>query len=431
MYSARGSRWVRDGIVAALGQDPQSILPRAAETLAGEREQPAASTNREQPQRSSARANSGSLGAMSRVELRNINKMFDETQVLFDVSFVAEEGEFVVLLGPSGCGKSTSLRLVAGLEAANDGEIRIGDHVVNDVPAAARGIAMVFQNYALFPHLSVRDNILFGLTVRRADKAERQRRLESAADLLGLGEFLDRRPYQLSGGQRQRVALGRALVSGSSVILMDEPLSNLDAKLRQQMRLELRSLQRELGLTVVYVTHDQVEAMTMADTVVVMREGRVDQIADPRSLYQEPARVEVARFIGAPPMNLFPASKTAEGVHLDGADVGIDIDAPEPLPDHVLVGVRPEDVESAGGGIQLPATITTTELLGADQLVRFDVGSRDELIARLHPSVPAEPGSSLTLSLPPGSIHVFDADSGTRLPASARVLPASDRTHAT
>ena len=368
---------------------------------------------------------------MSRVELRNINKVFDETQVLFDVSFVAEEGEFVVLLGPSGCGKSTSLRLVAGLEGANDGEIRIGDHVVNDVPAAARGIAMVFQNYALFPHLSVRDNILFGLTVRRADKAERQRRLDSAADLLGLGELLDRRPYQLSGGQRQRVALGRALVSGSSVILMDEPLSNLDAKLRQQMRLELRSLQRELGLTVVYVTHDQVEAMTMADTVVVMREGRVDQIADPRSLYQEPARVEVARFIGAPPMNLFPASKVAEGVQLDGADVRIQIDASEPLPDHVLVGVRPEDVESAGDGIQLPATITTTELLGADQLVRFDVGSRDELIARLHPSVPAEPGSQLTVSCPPGSIHVFDADSGTRLPASARVLPAPDRTHAT
>ncbi|WP_165491801.1 ABC transporter ATP-binding protein [Egibacter rhizosphaerae] len=368
---------------------------------------------------------------MSRVELRNVDKWFDDTQVLFDVSFTAEEGEFVVLLGPSGCGKSTSLRLLAGLEDAGSGEIRIGDRVVNELPAAARGIAMVFQNYALFPHLSVQENILFGLKVRRVEKSDRADRLRRTSELLGLTEYLDRKPAQLSGGQRQRVALGRALVSGSSVILMDEPLSNLDAKLRQQMRLELRSLQRELGLTVVYVTHDQVEAMTMADRVVVMRDGAVDQDADPRTLYQAPARAEVARFIGSPPMNLMDGSATGGHVEIAASGVTIEVDRPDELVSEVLVGIRPEDIELEGRGIALPARVTTTELLGADQLVRLDVGGAHELIARLHPSTPAEPGHELTLHLPASAIHLFDARDGRRLAVQATAPSASGTSHAT
>ena len=364
---------------------------------------------------------------MSRVELRDVDKWFDDTQVLFNVSFSAEEGEFVVLLGPSGCGKSTSLRLLAGLEEAGTGEIRIGDAIVNDMPAAARGLAMVFQNYALFPHLSVQENILFGLKVRRVDKAERLDRLGKAAELLGLAEYLDRKPSQLSGGQRQRVALGRALVSGSRVILMDEPLSNLDAKLRQQMRLELRALQRELGLTVVYVTHDQVEAMTMADRVVVMREGRVDQIADPRTLYQRPERAEVARFIGSPPMNMLPARASGEGAVLDGSSVLVPVDEPDQLPDALLVGIRPEDIDAEETGVEMPATVGTIELLGADQLVRLDVGTESELIARMHPSVSVESGAAYRAVLPAGALHFFDAESGQRLPVRGRGAPMAHK----
>jgi ABC-type sugar transport system ATPase subunit len=365
---------------------------------------------------------------MARVELRGVDKFFDETQVLFDVSFAAEEGEFVVLLGPSGCGKSTSLRLLAGLESAGDGEIHIGDVVVNDMPAAARGLAMVFQNYALFPHLSVRENILFGLKVRRVSKEEREQRLDETAQLLGLVDYLDRKPAQLSGGQRQRVALGRALVSGAQVILMDEPLSNLDAKLRQQMRLELRALQKELGLTVVYVTHDQVEAMTMADRVVVMREGRVDQIADPRTLYQRPERAEVARFIGSPPMNLMPARADVDGARLDGTSLVVPVDTPDQLTERLFVGIRPEDFASDPAGIELPCEISTVELLGADQLVRFQVGEGHELVARLHPSEPAEPGSKRSMTLPSGALHFFDAETGQRLPVSGREPALSGET---
>ncbi len=257
--------------------------------------------------------------------LRGIDKFFPSpgsatpVQVLFDFSFETRPGQFVVFLGPSGCGKSTALRLIAGLEQPQAGDIVIDGRVVNKVPAARRRLAMVFQSYALFPHLSVSENILFGLKVRRVPRKECNQRLERVAAQLELTDYLKRKPLQLSGGQRQRVALGRALVSGASLILMDEPLSNLDAKLRQQMRLELRDLQRELGLTVIYVTHDQVEAMTMADQVVVMREGRVDQVADPWTLYRFPCRTDVARFIGSPPMNLIPCQVTEEGLRVTGS----------------------------------------------------------------------------------------------------------------
>ena len=364
---------------------------------------------------------------MSSAGLSGINKWFDDVQVLHDVSFHAEAGEFVVLLGPSGCGKSTALRLIAGLEAAQEGDILIGDARVNHLPAAERGIAMVFQSYALFPHLTVAENIVFGLRVRRVAAAERAQRLQRAAELLGLEAYLDRRPAQLSGGQRQRVALGRALVSGASVVLMDEPLSNLDARLRQQMRVELRELQRALGLTVIYVTHDQVEAMTMADRVVVMRNGRIDQIAAPRTLYETPARVEVARFIGAPPMALLDATADAGRVRIDGTDVELRAMPATELPERLLLGVRAEDVlpEPVPGAVALPARVGMVELLGSDLLVRLSTGASAEITARLPVRTPIETGEWQTVALPADRLHLFDAATGRRL-AEARLVATPD-----
>ncbi|NDL59043.1 ABC transporter ATP-binding protein [Phytoactinopolyspora mesophila] len=358
----------------------------------------------------------------SSVELRGIDKFYqsgreEPTQVLFDVSFEAKSGEFVVLLGPSGCGKSTSLRLIAGLEDAQNGQILIDGQVVNDVPASRRKLAMVFQNYALFPHLSIAENIMFGLKVRRVEKSERRRRLEQTAELLELTPYLDRRPAQLSGGQRQRVALGRALVSGASLILMDEPLSNLDAKLRQQMRVDLRQLQRDLGLTVVYVTHDQVEAMTMADRVVVMRGGQVDQIDPPRTLFQRPTRASVARFIGSPPMNLLEAEVADGHVATDAGVIRVPLPAGvTELPARVLLGVRPEDITLEAGDHQFETTLKTVELLGADQLARFDVGGPAPLIARLHANYPLDDGARYRIGFRLQDLHLFDAESGQRVP---------------
>ncbi|WP_166355220.1 ABC transporter ATP-binding protein [Phytoactinopolyspora limicola] len=371
----------------------------------------------------------------SSVQLRGIDKFYPSgrgasSQVLFDVSFEAPSGEFVVLLGPSGCGKSTSLRLIAGLEAAQTGQILIDGQVVNDVPAAQRKLAMVFQNYALFPHLSIAENIMFGLKVRRVDKHERRQRLAHTAELLELTPYLDRKPAQLSGGQRQRVALGRALVSGASLILMDEPLSNLDAKLRQQMRVDLRQLQRDLGLTVIYVTHDQVEAMTMADRVVVMREGRVDQIDHPRTLFQRPARASVARFIGSPPMNLLPARVADGAVVSTSGEIRVTVPpGVDTLPSDVLLGVRPEDLTLDTGDQLVETTLTNVELLGADQLARFDIGGSNPLIARLHANLPVEDGARYRVGFRLKDLHLFDADTGERISAwdvaTGAVTPAN------
>lgn len=356
---------------------------------------------------------------MAHVELDRVDKWFGASQVIKDLSITAEDGSFVVLLGPSGCGKSTKLRLLAGLEKADGGTIRIGGAVVNDVPAAERGLAMVFQSYALFPHLSVAENSVFGLKVRRVGSSERSRRMRQAADLLGLTPFLDRKPALLSGGQRQRVALARALVSGASLILMDEPLSNLDAKLRQQMRFELRQLQRQLGLTVIYVTHDQVEAMTMADKVVVMQDGQVDQIAPPRDLYDWPARADVARFIGAPPMCLMPATVDGQVARIEGTNVAVLLSAQEgALPQRVLLGIRPEDitVHPADGTIAMPCQVVACELLGADLLVRLDAGAPEQLLARWHSRAAVSEDSTIEVGLPSANLHLFDMASGERLP---------------
>ena len=358
----------------------------------------------------------------SSLALRGVNKSFPTPgtnkplQVLFDFSFEARPGKFVVFLGPSGCGKSTALRLIAGLERPQSGEIVIDGRVVNDVPPARRKLAMVFQSYALFPHLSAAENILFGLKVRRVPKKERDQRLETVAAQLELTDFLKRKPLQLSGGQQQRVALGRALVSGASLILMDEPLSNLDAKLRQQMRTELRDLQRRLGLTVIYVTHDQVEAMTMADQVVVMREGRIDQIDDPWTLYRTPCRTEVAKFIGSPPMNILTCLVTEEGLQIKGTrhDIALDHHGLE-TGQMVSLGVRPEDLLLDQGEISLDARLLSRELLGADQIARFDIGANDPLIARVHNAERLVEGRRYHVGLRTEDIHLFDGCSGERI----------------
>lgn len=335
-----------------------------------------------------------------------------------DVSFVVPDGQFTAVLGPSGCGKSTTLRIVAGLETPDAGTVSIGGRDVTGTPSSERGLAMVFQNYALFPHLDVANNILFGLSVRRVPRRERAARLAEVARQLRLEPYLHRKPSQLSGGQRQRVALGRALVSGSRVILMDEPLSNLDAQLRLEMRGEIRDLQQRLELTILYVTHDQVEAMTMADHVIVMREGVVEQIATAEELYSRPASVEVARFIGSPPMNLLPVVGQGAAVGLtDGSEVPVpDLTRWFPqLPDRLILGIRPEDVVPGVGEVTLPAHLIRSELLGADRLLHFEVAG-NPLVARVKANLRIP--DSRVVSAAARDVHLFSAENQQRIPSS-------------
>jgi sn-glycerol 3-phosphate transport system ATP-binding protein len=331
---------------------------------------------------------------MSSIRLVNVSKQWEATKALDGIDLAIEPASFCVLLGPSGCGKSTTLRIIAGLESATDGKVLIDGRDVTTLPPAERGIAMVFQNYALFPHLSVADNISFGLSVRKVEKAEAQRRLEQAAELLGLTALLQRKPSQLSGGQQQRVALGRALVAQTRVCLMDEPLSNLDAQLRQEMRHELRELQQRLQLTVVYVTHDQAEAMSMADQVVLLNKGRVEQNATPRALYAAPATTFAARFIGTPAMNL---------LRLDGGRIaGSQIAVPRA---GQMLGLRPEAV-SLGGPVA--ATVRSYEYLGADLVLRCAVGS-EQIVVRAGGATVIAVGAEVALGWRPEDEHYFDA----------------------
>ena len=303
------------------------------------------------------------------IALDRVAKHWGTTRAVDDVSFAVDAGTFAVLLGPSGCGKSTTLRLIAGLEAVTAGRVRIGGIDVTEAPPSRRNIAMVFQSYALFPHLSVAENILFGLKVRGVAAADRERRLKRVAELLGLDKLLARKPSQLSGGQQQRVALGRAIIAEHPVCLMDEPLSNLDAQLRHDMRREIRALQQKLGITMVYVTHDQTEAMSMADQVVLLREGRVEQDATPAALYARPATAFAARFIGTPPMNLLRLADGTHGAVIRGTD------GPAVAPgkgEGLLLGVRPESVTIDPAGA--PATVVSMEYLGADSIVACAVG---------------------------------------------------------
>jgi sn-glycerol 3-phosphate transport system ATP-binding protein len=340
---------------------------------------------------------------MAEVRLEGITKAWGAAAAVENISFSAPTGHLVALLGPSGCGKSTTLRLIAGLETASAGTITIADRNVTALPPAKRGVSMVFQSYALFPHLSVAENILFGLKVRDVPRVERDARLKRAAGILGLDALLDRKPSQLSGGQQQRVALGRAIVAETRVCLMDEPLSNLDAQLRVEMRREIRALQRRLGMTMLYVTHDQVEAMTMADQVVLMRNGRIEQDAAPAVLYEKPATIFAARFVGTPPMNVIPAALVPETLGATPAGR-----ARETL----AIGVRPEAARIDPSGVS--ASVAAVEYLGADTLIDTHIADQS-FIVRLGGRAPAAVGDALRIGWDAAAAHWFDLSTQCRI----------------
>jgi len=363
---------------------------------------------------------------MARVLLTNLNKKYDETHAVKDVNLEIRDREFVVLVGPSGCGKTTTLRMVAGLEDITSGEIRIDEKVVNDLPPMDRDIAMVFQNYALYPHMSVYQNMAFGLKMRKFEKSEIEKRVRQAADILGIQALLERRPRQLSGGQRQRVALGRAIVRHPRVFLFDEPLSNLDAKLRVQMRVELKRLHEQLETTAIYVTHDQVEAMTLGDRVVVMKDGVVQQVGQPLELYGQPANRFVAGFIGSPAMNFVPVSISGAGDALWAEAEGLRIRVPREFSSRVqagkrlTLGVRPEALRIANGSdagaadYTFATAVDVVEPLGNEILLNFRAGGVP-MVARVDPGVRAKMHDNLHLALDPQRLHFFDADSEAAL----------------
>jgi multiple sugar transport system ATP-binding protein len=361
------------------------------------------------------------IPGMAEVTFDHVKKSYGPVTVIEDFSLEIRDREFMVLVGPSGCGKSTALRMIAGLEEITGGEVSIGDRVVNDVPPKDRDIAMVFQSYALYPHMSVRENLEFALKIRKTPKEELDRRVREAADILGITEYLDRKPKQLSGGQRQRVALGRAIVRKPAVFLFDEPLSNLDAKLRVQMRAEITKLQKSLQTTTVYVTHDQIEAMTMGHRIAIMKTGQLQQVGTPLEVYERPANLFVAGFIGTPPMNFIPATLTDGGISASGFRL--------PLPgpwraaarsgQKVVVGIRPENVREASRGgetARVDAKVDFVEPLGHEVIVHGRIGD-DILVAKLDPHRAPEMGSDIGLEIELGALHLFDAATEQRLPA--------------
>ncbi|MBI5170574.1 MAG: sn-glycerol-3-phosphate ABC transporter ATP-binding protein UgpC [Candidatus Eisenbacteria bacterium] len=362
---------------------------------------------------------------MPSVELSKLGKSYGRGQKAVDgVSLSIRDGEFLVLVGPSGCGKSTVLRMVAGLEEISEGTIQIGDRVVNEVAPKDRDVAMVFQNYALYPHMSVFDNMAFGLRRRKASEAEVQQKVNETAEVLGLTTYLQRRPRELSGGERQRVALGRAMVRKPQVFLFDEPLSNLDAKLRVQMRAEIKRLHQRVGATMIYVTHDQVEAMTLGDRIAVMRKGILQQCADPFTLYTAPANQFVAGFIGSPPINFFTANVSADGGSIESGGVTIALGeaqraAVAPLKGKpVNVGIRPEDLHLEGViGAAIPATCEVREPLGNETLVHWKspVG---EIVSRVPGQSSPAVGAQATLQAPLEKLHLFDPTSELSLTAA-------------
>jgi multiple sugar transport system ATP-binding protein len=353
---------------------------------------------------------------MAAVNIAGVHKWFGTTHVIRGVDVAIADGEFCVLVGPSGCGKSTLLRMIAGLEEIGEGEIVIGGTVVNRVPPKERDIAMVFQNYALYPHMTVRDNMSFALRLAGRPKADIEQRVARAAEILGLGALLDRYPRQLSGGQRQRVAMGRAIVRNPQVFLFDEPLSNLDAKLRVQMRTEIKELHQRLKTTTVYVTHDQVEAMTMADRIVVMHDGVVEQVGSPLELYDRPANIFVAGFIGSPSMNLLkgtirlnggPSFQTDGGVSLPlaGAPSGAD---GRPA----IYGIRPEHITLGGAAVR--AEVSVIEPTGSETQVFAKLGDQ-KIVGVFRERIAARPGEMLPVTPDPGAVHLFDVSTGQRL----------------
>ncbi|MBV9446740.1 MAG: sn-glycerol-3-phosphate ABC transporter ATP-binding protein UgpC [Streptosporangiaceae bacterium] len=397
---------------------------------------------------------------MAEIELSHVDKVYEgaEAPAVHDLSLRIADGEFMVLVGPSGCGKTTALRIVAGLEDITEGELRIGDRIVNEVPPQGRNISFVFQNYALFPHMTVYDNMAFGLKLAKVNKATRDKRVREAARMLGLEEYLNRKPRALSGGQRQRVAMGRAIVREPQAYLMDEPLSNLDAKLRVSMRTELARLQRDLNVTTIYVTHDQTEAMTMGDRIAIIRKGELQQVGPPTELFGKPQNLFVAEFIGSPSMNLVEARMHAEGdslyANVAGQQLLID---PRTLSERpalrgyagkgLIVGIRPQDFEAGGTGTQrrgcqLKAKVELVEALGTETNVHFcvdappvitdevlelaaDLGTdeaarfeqrarrgRNEFVARLDPKTQVKVGSTIDLAVDTQQMHFFDTETG-------------------
>ncbi|MBV9803901.1 MAG: sn-glycerol-3-phosphate ABC transporter ATP-binding protein UgpC [Solirubrobacterales bacterium] len=388
---------------------------------------------------------------MSEIALKGLTKRFDDgTLAVEDLNLEIGDGELMILVGPSGCGKTTALRMIAGLEEISDGELWIDGELVNDFPPKHRDIAMVFQNYALYPHMTVRQNMSFGLEQAKVDKDEIARKVKETAEILDLTEHLDRRPGQLSGGQRQRVAMGRAIVRDPKAFLMDEPLSNLDAKLRTQMRTELARIQNQLGTTTVYVTHDQIEAMTLGDRVAVMRRGILQQVASPRELYEQPANLFVAGFMGSPAINLLTAQVESDTLRSPLGDVALDRRLRDALEhgdrtDRVIIGLRPEHLQDAAltermpdGTVTFSGEVSVLEAMGAEYYAHFDLGDQtsvseaidpshdaegdpvgrrhgNDLVARLPINSDVHEGNSIKLWFEPGHLHVFDPESGRRL----------------
>jgi multiple sugar transport system ATP-binding protein len=368
---------------------------------------------------------------MAGVTLNGVQKRFDDVVVIRGLDLEVEDREFMVLVGPSGCGKTTVLRMIAGLEEVSDGTIAIGDHIVNGLAPKDRDIAMVFQNYALYPHMTVRENLEFGLKLRGVPRAEVDRLVNHAAHLLGIDHLLERKPRSLSGGQRQRVALGRAIVRKPAVFLFDEPLSNLDAKQRVQMRAEIAKLQQRLQATTIYVTHDQVEAMTMGQRVAVLRDGELEQVGTPMELYNRPATVFVAGFIGTPPMNLIAASVCDSGARLAASSFSLpvppELRAVTHLGQRVVVGVRPENFaarkrDQAGATAAVVAEVELAERLGSEVIVHARVGD-EMIVARLGPENDTAPGEKLDLVIELEALHLFDLETGKRLTAAHRDFP--------
>ena len=352
---------------------------------------------------------------MATVEIKELHKSFGDVEILHGISFTIPDGAFVALVGPSGCGKSTILRLIAGLEEITSGEIHIGDNIINDVEPKNRNIAMVFQNYALYPHLTVAQNMGFSLKLLKKSKAEIERAVQHTAEILGVNKLLHRLPKQLSGGQRQRVAMGRAIVRKPQVFLFDEPLSNLDAKLRVQMRAELKALHRRLATTTVYVTHDQIEAMTMADIVVVMRDGNVEQVGRPLELYDKPVNQFVAGFIGSPAMGFLPATTkvgSSEMVLSDGQVLSKPTCAA--LDGGYIIGLRPEHIQLGGNGASFKATIEASEQTGSETLLLARLADQ-EITILLRERFDTPIGDVHTFVIDPTAVQVFDSQTGARL----------------
>jgi len=347
---------------------------------------------------------------MSAIELKNITKKWGDVTAVDNVSLSVDEGSFVVLLGPSGCGKSTTLRMIAGLDTATSGLISIAGKDVTSLPPAARKISMVFQSYALFPHLSVAENIIFGLKVRKVPAPTRQKRLEKVVDIVGLAGLMDRKPSQLSGGQRQRVALARAIIAENGICLMDEPLSNLDAKLRHDMRVEIRALQQRLGMTVIYVTHDQAEAMSMADKVILLRDGHIEQIGTPEGLYGKPETLFTASFIGTPPMNLLELANGLDGAVVSGGSDHVVFNGPG---EGRILGVRPEDI-SLSDDTGLLVELTAADYLGADTILNAPVGNQIIQI-RVPGRYQLGAKNRVHLTWPQQAVHIFEKASGKKI----------------